>query len=124
MMSFCYEDGGGGDSPVEGVDARRMAGRSVLHRIDGSDDHSTTAARNDTAPLADPRSSRRGPAADGGRGLLPQIDEGLDAGHRFELLHGIMRPVKQFLRRTFDDEKNPDLGSSLSSRGVSSDRPE
>lgn len=50
---------------------------------------------------------------DDSTGLLPRIDAGLDSAHRFALLGAVFRPMRQFLRRTFDGTDEDDLSSDL-----------
>jgi len=46
-------------------------------------------------------------------GLVPRIDAGLDSGHRYAMLGAVFRPVRQFLRRTFDADEETEISSDL-----------
>ena len=46
-------------------------------------------------------------------GLVPRIDAGLDSAHRFAKLGAVFRPMRQFLRRTFDGSDDNELSSDL-----------
>jgi len=46
-------------------------------------------------------------------GLVPRIDAGLDSAHRFAVLGAVFRPMRQFLRRTFDADEETEISSDL-----------
>ncbi len=50
---------------------------------------------------------------DESEGLVPRIDAGLDSGHRYAMLGAVFRPVRQFLRRTFDADEETEISSDL-----------
>ncbi|MDE0961165.1 MAG: hypothetical protein OSB09_10320 [Planctomycetota bacterium] len=95
------------------MSARVSANRGVLKRVEScaksgevSLSRSTQGGAN-FGPDVDPEASR-----DAERGLLPLLDQGLGTGHRFEMLGGIIRPVREFIRRTIDPDEEPDLPPS------------
>jgi len=88
------------------VPARVVANRSVLLQVRRSD--STDRDQQLLIPSF-ARQVETGDTMD----LVPRIDAGLDSAHRFAILGAVFRPMKQFLRRTFDGSEDSELASDL-----------
>ncbi len=86
--------------------ARVAADRSVLLQVRRSD--SADSDGQLLTPLFAPQVAT-GDTVD----LVPRIDAGLDSAHRFAILGAVFRPMKQFLRRTFDGSEDSELASDL-----------
>ena len=89
------------------IPARVAANRSVLIQVQIS-----SSEQPDGLISSSVFSSQAG--ADETVGLVPRIDAGLDSGHRFAMLGAIFRPMRQFLRRTFDGDEESEISSDRS----------
>ncbi|MGE4618538.1 MAG: hypothetical protein AAEJ04_01875 [Planctomycetota bacterium] len=86
------------------LSARVAAQRSTLVRVQ-------VPACSDSVDGGEPTAFLSRTEASPAIGLVPRLDAGLDSGHRFAMLGAIFRPMRQFLRRTFDGDDEAALSN-------------